>query len=155
MKYIIYKTTNLITGKYYIGQHKQEQLEFDGYFGSGTILKEAIDFYGKENFIRETLEICTIENVNEKEIYWINTLNSTNTNIGYNLSTGGCCCNSKRKPDNDRLSVRLDEETKKEMIEFANQNDVSLGWIVRRSWIEFKESVKKGIIKLYVEERII
>ena len=45
----IYETTNLINGKTYIGQHEYKKL-YDGYLGSGKILKQAIKKYGKENF---------------------------------------------------------------------------------------------------------
>ena len=41
MKYIIYKITNLINGKFYIGKHKCKKLD-DSYFGSGFALKSAI-----------------------------------------------------------------------------------------------------------------
>jgi hypothetical protein len=58
--YIVYKTTNLVNGKFYIGVHKQDfflPIIFDGYLGSGLMLKRAIKKYGEENFIRETLHI--------------------------------------------------------------------------------------------------
>jgi len=49
MHYIVYKTTNLINKKIYIGIHSTENIN-DGYLGSGTALKRAIAKHGKENF---------------------------------------------------------------------------------------------------------
>lgn len=54
MFHIIYKTTNLLDGKFYIGAHSTEILE-DGYLGSGKYLKRAVLKYGRENFAREIL----------------------------------------------------------------------------------------------------
>lgn len=55
MKYIVYKTINLVNDRYYIGKHGQNRSEFDGYLGSGTVLASAIAKYGRENFDRITL----------------------------------------------------------------------------------------------------
>jgi group I intron endonuclease len=85
--FIIYKTINLINGKFYIGQHNTSA--DDGYLGSGTRLRNSLKKHGKENFIRKTLEYCTSADVNEKEIYWIKELSATNFEIGYNISEGG------------------------------------------------------------------
>jgi hypothetical protein len=46
MNYFIYKTTNLLNGKYYIGMHVTNQID-DGYLGSGKYLNNAIKKYGK------------------------------------------------------------------------------------------------------------
>jgi len=84
---IIYKTTNLINGKIYVGQHNTSA--DDGYLGSGLKIIKAIKKYGKENFKREILEYCTSANIDEKEIFWVNKLDSTNPEVGYNLDSGG------------------------------------------------------------------
>lgn len=51
----IYKTTCLITQKYYIGMHSTDDLD-DGYLGSGTILSHSVKKYGKEAHRCEILE---------------------------------------------------------------------------------------------------
>lgn len=53
--HFIYKTTNLINGKYYIGMHSTDDLN-DGYIGSGKILRRSIAKYGIKNFKFQILE---------------------------------------------------------------------------------------------------
>lgn len=84
---IIYKTTNLINGKIYIGQDSKNK---SSYIGSGRALLNAIKKYGKENFSKEILCFCeSKKDMDEKEIYYINFFNSTNKQKGYNISQGG------------------------------------------------------------------
>jgi group I intron endonuclease len=84
---IIYKTTNKLNGKIYIGQDKNNN---PYYFGSGKKLQRAIHKYGKENFIKEILEECKNEDhMNEREIYWILFYKSQDRKFGYNISEGG------------------------------------------------------------------
>jgi hypothetical protein len=58
MIYLLYKTTNLINGKTYIGIHQTKNIN-DGYLGSGLYFLRAVKKYGKENFKREILEFCS------------------------------------------------------------------------------------------------
>ena len=96
---VIYKITNKINGKFYIGktiltepqrwqQHlyyaQNNQGEKDCPYLCNAILK-----YGKENFIREIIEETDNSNLLEREKFWIKKLDATNPSIGYNISNGG------------------------------------------------------------------
>jgi len=56
--HFIYKTTNLLSGKYYIGMHSTDDLN-DGYMGSGRRLRFSINKHGKENHKVEILEFVS------------------------------------------------------------------------------------------------
>lgn len=85
----IYVTTNNINGKKYIGQKKYVK-GWEGYLGSGIYLKRAINKYGKSNFTREILEECeNKEQLDAKEIYWINFFDAVNNENFYNIASGG------------------------------------------------------------------
>lgn len=87
-KYYIYITTNLVNGKKYVGQHYGE-LD-DSYIGSGNTFKKAIAKYGRENFKKEILEICSsYDDMNEAEKRWIQKLNAVRSKEYYNIATGG------------------------------------------------------------------
>lgn len=86
----IYKTTNLSNGLIYIGQSSKTPADSEKYLGSGRKLKHAIATIGIENFRKEIIELCnSIEQLNEREIYYIELFNSTDPNIGYNILKGG------------------------------------------------------------------
>lgn len=86
--YLVYKTTNLVNGKIYIGKHETDNLD-DGYLGSGNLLKYAIKKYGEENFKREILVKCsTKEEMNAKEAEFVND-DFLNRNDVYNIKLGG------------------------------------------------------------------
>lgn len=85
----IYKITNLINNKIYIGKHKSKFYD-KNYYGSGIIIKRVIKKYGKENFSIEILHSCESNaELNEKEIYYIDLYKCRDSNIGYNMSKGG------------------------------------------------------------------
>ena len=95
--YYIYKHTNNINGKIYIGQTNNPDKRW-GSNGEHYKPREegtshfycAIKKYGWENFSHEILATCeSRDQANELEQYYIKTLDSTNPDIGYNLSSGG------------------------------------------------------------------
>ena len=88
MFHFVYKTTNLVNGRYYIGKTTTKYLN-KKYFGSGKILLEAIKKYGEENFKREILAYSDTPEANaEKERELIGDLWSTDP-LCYNLKAGG------------------------------------------------------------------
>lgn len=91
----IYKITNQINGKVYIGQsvkiksrwkqHKQEAKSNR----RNTFLYNAMRKYGLDNFSFEVIEECEENQLNEREIYWISYYDSFNKEKGYNMTPGG------------------------------------------------------------------
>lgn len=89
----IYKITNKVNGKVYIGQsinikerwhrHKTDYNKIDNY------LYRAFKKYGLDNFLFEIIEECEKEDLNNREIYWIKYYDSHNPQKGYNLTSGG------------------------------------------------------------------
>lgn len=83
----IYKITNKINGKFYIGQSvdiERRFMEHKTPHGTITSIKLAMRKYGKENFLFEVIEECSDEDLNEREMYWIATLKPQ-----YNRCSGG------------------------------------------------------------------
>ena len=82
----VYKITNKINGKFYIGVHKTKDFNSSDYMGSGPHIKNAIKKYGKESFIRESLFIFESKELaynKEREII------DLNNSLSYNLKDGG------------------------------------------------------------------
>lgn len=88
MFYTIYKITNTINSKIYVGKHQTKNLD-DGYMGSGKHLNRAIEKYGIENFKKEFLFIFDNErDMNAKEAELV-TEEFVKEDTNYNLCPGG------------------------------------------------------------------
>ncbi len=90
MKMVIYKITNRDNEKIYVGQTKQLiEKRFIQHSKALTPLGRAMQQCGIKNFTVEIIERCqTQEQFNEREIFWINALNSKQP-YGYNVRNGG------------------------------------------------------------------
>ena len=86
--FLIYKTTNIATGQYYIGCHQTENID-DGYYGSGKHLTRAIKKYGKSSFKKEILYQCNSkEEMFELEKHLVSE-SIVKDPLSYNLKIGG------------------------------------------------------------------
>ena len=89
---IIYKITNIINNKVYIGQTVntiKQRWNKHCHSNGCRSLYNAILKYGKENFNIEIIETLPIEELDKREIYWINYYKSNNKKFGYNILLGG------------------------------------------------------------------
>ncbi len=138
----IYKITNLITGKAYVGQRYIRDGKTslnDNYWGSGLYIKRTIKKYGLNNFKKEILKdnirCQTAANIFEQ--VFIKKENTLTPN-GYNLTTGGSQCEfseeSKKKNAeahkgriSPRKGVKLSRETKKKLSESHKGNSYRKG----------------------------
>ena len=110
----IYKVTNKVNGKVYIGQsvdigrrwRTHMTAEDDIYF------HKAIQKYGVENFEWEVIEQCKKKDLDEREIYWIEYYDSFNK--GYNRTKGGDGMRTGKDNPNWKGGVSSDPEYKKE-----------------------------------------
>ena len=85
--YTVYRITNNINNRYYIGKHITNDLD-DSYYGSGLAIQRAIVKYGQENFTKTTLHICeSEEEMNRLEVELIDL--ALEDPLTYNLNRGG------------------------------------------------------------------
>lgn len=90
----IYKATNKINGKVYIGKTKDFERRIKEHIS--TSKKSDINWHfanalrkSPTEFVWEILEECSEENVNDRETFWISHFNSDNKSFGYNSTKGG------------------------------------------------------------------
>lgn len=95
----IYKITNTVNGKIYIGQTvgKAEKRWRQHIRDSAYEYKDsyncpfhrAIRKYGSDSFVVDTIELCSDDVLNDREVFWIKHYGSFGTGLGYNATSGG------------------------------------------------------------------
>jgi hypothetical protein len=111
---IIYKVTNLLNSKIYIGSDTKNQGQGDTkYMGSGILIKKAIKKYGISNFKKEILFICnSSEELKTKETEYIREYRSFDRGIGYNISDGYWGGNTlTNHPEIEKIKKKISDNT--------------------------------------------
>lgn len=110
----IYKITNIVNNKIYIGQSKDISCRWKDHLRrlrsgkhDNDHLQKAWGKYGENNFKFEIIEICeeSYEVLNNREIYWINKLKALDKNKGYNIASGGGNSNTLAGKDKEEISA--------------------------------------------------
>lgn len=110
----IYCITNSKNNKKYIGQtydlkfrwlHHRSDLR--GNRHHNRHLQAAWNKYGEENFKFDELEYCPLEQLDEREIYWINYYKSQDQKFGYNLADGGLGCRGYKHTEEEIFKMRM------------------------------------------------
>ena len=128
--HFIYKTTNLLNGKYYYGMHSTDNLN-DGYLGSGRRLKRSLNKYGKENHKREILEyLLDRKTLIEREKSIVNE-NLLSDNLCMNLKLGG---EGGATHKNVKIWITHNELGNKLIKKEEFQSYLDLGWIKGRKF---------------------
>lgn len=148
----IYKITNKINGKVYIGQsvcieHRWNQHKSDArLYKSYAPLYCALRKYSIENFSFDVLEECQQEKLNEKEIYWIKYYDSTNKEKGYNIKSGGNSGGSIYNYE-EIYNLWMEGYTCKEIQNLLNCGDQTVTSALRAYHITEKDTKSRAINK--------
>jgi len=147
--YTIYKITNLLNGKIYIGQHKTKNL-YDGYLGSGKTLNKALNKHGINNFKKEYLFVFdNFEEMNNKEKELVNEefIKRKDT---YNITLGGAYGYFVINPETNELDSIFNLT---EFIENRKLNCIEKFGVSEPAWsLECAEKAKQTSLKRYGKE---
>jgi group I intron endonuclease len=143
MFYLVYKITNLINGKFYVGAHKTINKN-DGYMGSGVLITRAIEKYGIENFIKEILFECSsLDEMYKKEAECV----ILDISKSYNMIPGGWGGFTLE------TSLKGVKAATAKRIELLRENPEFAKWVSERLKEGLKKRVENGLHKTFTGKK--
>ena len=86
---IVYRTENVVNGKFYYGVMSENNCKASTYLGSGKLLKRAIDKYGRDKFVRRTIaKFATVDEAYDFEALVVDQ-DFVDRDDCYNIKLGG------------------------------------------------------------------
>lgn len=154
----IYKITNLINGKMYVGQttktieerfrlHIYDSVRKDKRDDNYPLYK-AMKKYGINNFQIECIEECPISKLNEREIFWINSLNTYKN--GYNATLGGGGFLKLNLDEEEIINEYNDLKTIKKVANIHNCSSSTIKKILEKHDIEIISAIEHQKNKGYI-----
>ena len=158
----IYKITNTLNHKVYIGQTKRdpEQRWSEHKRSSNSLIGRTIKAVGEQHFSFEVIEEVDSSLLDEREVYWIGHFNSFER--GYNQTLGGKGGNGLEKPTmgelfaDDILNILFTTYSVRETKKYFTQMSATTFYRILKEYgitsVEFKEAPKDRIKTVYCEE---
>ena len=147
---VVYKITNLINNKIYIGQTISD-VKYRWWAHckpskrNGQVISRAIQKYGKDNFTFEVIDSAlNIDELNNKETYWIEYYNSRDKEKGYNVAFGG---GNRAMPEETKQKLsKVNSGKKKPPISDEHRRKLSEAAKKRTMRQETKDKISKSHI---------
>lgn len=151
MFYYIYKTTQMSTGKIYIGKHHSKKVFDPKYLGSGRDLGKAIKEFGISDFSVEPIFYAfDRETLNISEIHFIAEYNARNPEIGFNIHPGGQGFNCTSHTPETKEKIKRNRYCNNDPETNRKRSETLKG---RKRTQQEIENVKKGIANMSEEKK--
>lgn len=142
----IYKFTNKINGKSYIGQSNNIERRFNDHLyyenNRDMIFNRALKKYGLSNFTFEVIEECSLEELDEKEIKWIAYYDSWKN--GYNMTPGGRF-NEDHKDEQEIINKYNELKSIQKVADFYSASRQTIRKILKNNKIEYNDKISELI----------